>query len=64
MLISFMPISVVFLNTFIYLFLGVLSLHCYADFSLVVTSGGYFPVTGGVPRLLIAVASLDTERGF
>ena len=41
-----------------------LGFHFYADFSLVVIRGGYFPVRGGVLRLLIALASLDTELRF
>ena len=38
---------------FIYLFLTVLSLHCWAGFSLVVASGGYS--LAAVPGLLIVV---------
>ena len=41
---------------FMYLFLAVLGLHCWAGFSLVAASGGYSLVA--VFRLLIAVVSL------
>ena len=44
------------------LFLAVLGLHCYAGFSVVVASGGFFlvPVCG----LLVAVPSLVVEHRF
>ena len=45
-----------------FLFLAVLDLHCYAGFSLVVGSRGYFSVA--VLSLLIVVASLVAERGL
>ena len=47
---------------FVYLLLSVLSIHCCADLSLVVVSGGYSPVV--LHGLLIAVASLVVERGL
>ena len=52
----------VFFYNFMYLFLfllTVLSLHCYAGFSLVVANGNYSLIV--VHRLLIAVASLVAE---
>ena len=42
-----------------YLFLAVLGLHCWVDFSLVVASESHSPV--GVNGLLVAVASLVAE---
>ena len=45
---------------FIYLFLAVLSLCCFADFALVVVSRGYCLVV--VCGLLTGVASLVTEH--
>ena len=45
----------------IYLFLAVLVLHCYADFSLVVVSGATLVV---VSVLLIAATSLVAEHGL
>ncbi|WP_211488227.1 hypothetical protein, partial [Escherichia coli] len=42
--------------SFIYLFLAVLGLHCFSDFSPVAESRGYSPAA--VYTLLIAVASL------
>ena len=47
---------------FIDLFLAVLVLHCYADFSLVVVSGGYSLVV--VCVRLIAAASLVANHGL
>ena len=44
---------------FIYLFLAVLGLHCWAGFSLVAASGSYSLVV--VFRLLIVVVSLVAE---
>ena len=49
-----------FLNTFIYLFLAVLSFHCCVCFSLVVESGSCSLAAG--QGLLIAVASLSAEH--
>ena len=48
--------NTLFKNYFIYLFLAVLGLHCFAGFSLVATSEGYSLVV--VHGLLIAVAFL------
>ena len=48
--------------SFICLFLAVLGLHCYAGFSVVVASGGFFLVP--VCELLFAVTSLVAEHGF
>ena len=45
---------------FIYLFLAVLDLRCYAGFSLVVESRGCSPVAKC--RLLVAVDSLVTDH--
>ena len=45
---------------FIYLFLAVLGLHCCADVSLVMESGGYPPVV--VLGFLIGVASPVAEH--
>ena len=50
--------EVCFLNSFIYLFMAVMGLHCCAGFSLV--SGSYSLVA--VSRLLIAGASLVEEH--
>ena len=47
---------------FIDLFLAVLVLHCYADFSLVVVSGGYSLVV--VCVRLIAAASIVANHGL
>ena len=47
---------------FIYLFLAVLDLRCYAGFSLVVESRGCSPVA--VYELLIAVACLVVAHGL
>ena len=49
-------------NNFIPLFLALLSLHCYMDFSLLTVSGGYSLVV--VCRLLIVVAPLVAEHGL
>ena len=51
-----------FLNSFIYLFMAVLGLHCCPGFSLVEASGGSSLVA--VCGLLIAVASLVDEQGL
>ena len=50
-----------FLSVFI-LFLSMLGLCCWEGFSLVVASGGHFPVA--VHELLIAVASLVAQHGL
>ena len=47
---------------FYLLFLAVLDLRCGAGFSLVVASGGHFPIA--VHELLIAVASLVAQHGL
>ena len=49
-----------FLNSFIYSFLAVLGLCCWADFFLVAQSGGYSLAV--VCRLLIVVTSLVSEH--
>ena len=49
-------------SNFIPLFLALLSLHCYMDFSLLTVSGGYSLVV--VCRLLIVVAPLVAEHGL
>ena len=50
-----------FFILFIYLFLAVLGLPCYLDFSLVVAGRGYSLVAHG---LLIAMSSLVAEHGL
>ena len=47
-------------KNFTYLFLAVLGLHCYTDFSLAAASRGYS--LAGARGVLIAVASLDAEH--
>ena len=49
-------------SKFVCLFLVVLGLCCYAGFSLVAASGGYFLVA--VHGHLIVVSSLDAEHGL
>ena len=55
-------IYVHFLKIQFYLFMAVLGLFCYLDFSLVVASRAYFLVA--VRGLLTAVASLVAEQGL
>ena len=50
------------LRTFIYLFMAVLGLCCFEDFSLIAGRDGYSPVT--THRLPVAGASPVVERGL
>ena len=52
----------IFFNSFIYLFLAVLGLHCCIGFCLVAATGG--SSLAAVHGLLVAVASLVAEHGL
>ena len=51
--------AIIFFCNFIYLFLAVVGLHCYASFSLIVANVGYSLVVAH--GLLIEMASLVAE---